>query len=98
MTNADEFRARLAAVRERIARAAERAGRDPDAITLVGVSKRKPAVDIVSAVNVGLTHVGENYVQEAVAKLPLVPAELDPGVPSPRWHFRRMLIQKTFHC
>ncbi|HKJ24027.1 MAG TPA: YggS family pyridoxal phosphate-dependent enzyme, partial [Myxococcota bacterium] len=79
---------RLAAVRERIARAAERAGRDPDEIGLVGVSKRKPAEAIVEAVAAGLDRVGENYVQEAAAKLPAVRAALDArGLATPRFHF-----------
>lgn len=87
MTDVREIRTRLDAVRERIARAAERAGRDPMAISLVGVSKRKPAADVAAAVNAGLTHVGENYVQEALKKLPAVREELAAGIAPPRWHF-----------
>jgi len=87
VTDALEFRTRLVAVRERIARAAERAGRAPEAITLVGVSKRKAVMDIARAVEAGLTHVGENYVQEAIEKLPQVLEELPSAIPQPRWHF-----------
>lgn len=54
---------RLAEVRERIARAAQRAGR-ADEITLVAVSKVKPASDIIAAYEAGQRHFGENYVQE----------------------------------
>jgi pyridoxal phosphate enzyme (YggS family) len=79
---------RLAAVRERVARAAERAGRDPGEVAIVGVSKRKPADAIVEAVAGGLGHVGENYVQEAVAKLPEVRDGLAArGLAAPRFHF-----------
>jgi pyridoxal phosphate enzyme (YggS family) len=79
---------RLAAVRARIARAAERAGRDPAAVSLVGVSKRKPAEAVVEAVTAGLDCIGENYVQEALAKLPAVRAGLDArGLAMPRVHF-----------
>ena len=79
---------RIAWVRERIERAAERAGRDPAGVALVGVSKRKPAEAIVAAVAAGLGHLGENYVQEAVAKLPAVRSALEArGLPMPRWHF-----------
>ncbi|MBW2313544.1 MAG: YggS family pyridoxal phosphate-dependent enzyme [Deltaproteobacteria bacterium] len=83
-----EVAERLAGVRERIARAAARAGRDPDEVALVGVSKRKPAEAIVAAVAAGLGNVGENYVQEAVAKLPDVRAAVDAqGLALPRFHF-----------
>jgi pyridoxal phosphate enzyme (YggS family) len=60
----------LAEVRERIARAAERAGRGVDEITLVAVSKVKPASDIVAAYDAGQRHFGENYVQEFQHKAP----------------------------
>lgn len=56
---------RLAAVRARIARAAERAGRDPGEITLVGVAKRQPLDRIRATVDAGLRVLGENFVQEA---------------------------------
>jgi pyridoxal phosphate enzyme (YggS family) len=55
---------RLAGVRERIARAAVRAGRDPSAITLVAVSKTRPAEDVVAAAAAGQRLFGENYAQE----------------------------------
>lgn len=55
---------RLAEVRERIARAAQRAGRGAGEITLVAVSKVKPASDILAAYEAGQRHFGENYVKE----------------------------------
>ncbi|MFN8643505.1 MAG: YggS family pyridoxal phosphate-dependent enzyme [Candidatus Binatia bacterium] len=60
--------ANLAAVRDRIARAAERAGRDPASVRLVAAAKTKPAEMVRAAIAAGLTDVGENYVQEAAAK------------------------------
>ena len=62
----------LAAVRERIRQAAERAGRDPAAVGLVAVSKTRPAADIEAAAQAGQRLFGENYVQELVAKAPAV--------------------------
>ncbi len=63
---------RLAAVRERIGRAAARAGRDPAAITLLAVTKVFPAQAIVDAWSLGLREFGENYVQEFEGKYPEV--------------------------
>ena len=60
---------RVAAVRERIARAAERASRPPGGVTLVAVSKTFPAEAVKTAFGAGLRHFGENRVQEAEAKI-----------------------------
>ena len=65
--------ARLAGVRQRIAAAAERARRDPSKITLIAVGKTFPAELVAQAVRAGATDLGENRVQEAVAKRPAVP-------------------------
>lgn len=62
----------LAQVRERIAHAARRAGRDPADITLVGITKTHPVEVIEAAIEAGLTHLGENRVQEAAEKIPHV--------------------------
>jgi pyridoxal phosphate enzyme (YggS family) len=69
----------VAAARRRIAAAAERAGRDPAAVRLVAVSKTVAAERVAEVVAAGVTDLGENRVQEAVAKRPQLPA----GV---RWH------------
>ena len=58
----------LEAVRARIRQAAERAGRSPDEVTIVAVTKTHPVAAVADAVASGLTDVGENKVQEAVAK------------------------------
>jgi len=60
---------RLTGVRERIAHAAGRAGRDPAAIRLVAVSKTFPPEDIRAAAALGVTDFGENKVQEAQSKI-----------------------------
>ncbi len=88
MSGETTLAARIAAVRTRIDAAAAAVGRDPKDVTLVGVSKKKPANEVAAAVRAGLTHLGENYVQEARAKLGVVGQLLaDPPGPTPRWHF-----------
>ena len=72
----------LARVRERIADACRRAGRSPEEVTLVGVSKGVPAEAVAEACAAGLEDVGENRVQEAAGKIEAL-AVL--GV-RPRWH------------
>ncbi|MFQ3580647.1 MAG: YggS family pyridoxal phosphate-dependent enzyme [Chloracidobacterium sp.] len=69
----------IAAIRERIAAAARRAGRNPDAVTLIAVSKTKPVAAIQAAAAAGIQDIGENRVQEALTKLPHSPPDL-------RWH------------
>ncbi|MBI2756527.1 MAG: YggS family pyridoxal phosphate-dependent enzyme [Chloroflexi bacterium] len=76
---------RVQAVRERIAEAALRAGRDPAAITLVAASKTQPPERIAEVVRAGVRDVGENRVQEARSKIPAVSAALH-GLPGPTWH------------
>jgi pyridoxal phosphate enzyme (YggS family) len=63
MTNA-AIQENLLRVRERIARAAHRASRRSEEITLIGVSKTQPADAIRAAYEVGLRQFGENRVQE----------------------------------
>src|SRR3990172_8020569 len=72
----------LARVRERIAAACCRAGRSPDEVTLVGISKGFPVEAVAEAHAAGLADVGENRVQEAVAKIEALAAQ---GI-RPRWH------------
>jgi PLP dependent protein len=68
------FEERLMAVRERMARAAERARRDPSGITLLAVTKIFPAEAIEQGYAAGLREFGENYVQEFESKYPEVKA------------------------
>lgn len=70
----------LAQVRARLAAACHAAGRDPASVTLVAVSKTRPAADVLEAKAAGQVDFGENYAQELRDKAPLVGS----GV---RWHF-----------
>lgn len=80
----EEVSFRLERVRENIRAACLRAGRNPDEVTLVAVSKTKPMAAIRAAYQAGVRHFGENYVQELTGKLrdPALPAGEEPI----RWH------------
>ena len=69
----------LQAVRQRIASAAAAAGRDPEKVTLLAVSKTHPAALIEQALAAGQRAFGENYVQEAIDKMAVLPAGIE-------WH------------
>jgi pyridoxal phosphate enzyme (YggS family) len=77
-----EIESNLEKVRLRITRACERAGRNPAGVTLVAVTKNVPAEDIEAAFKLGVRHFGENRVQEARHKIPL----LGSLQPKPVWH------------
>ena len=79
MSDLESLRRNLAGVRERIERAAERAGRRAEDILLIGVSKTVPAERVRLGVEAGLTALGENRVQEAKEKIKVL------GRPVP-WH------------
>lgn len=67
------FAAAYADVRSHIAAACARAGREPAAVTLVAVSKTVPADRLRAAIAAGIGILGENRVQEAEEKAPLLP-------------------------
>ncbi len=71
---------RLAETREQIARAAEKANRDPQEIKLVAVSKTHPASIVREAIAAGARVFGENKVQEAEGKI------LEIGRERAEWH------------
>jgi len=71
---------RLAGVRARMAEASRKAGRKPEETELVAVTKTHPPEEIQEAIAAGQTLFGENRVQEARAKMPLVSSRA-------RWHF-----------
>lgn len=73
-----ELEDRLAAVRSRIAGACEAADRRPSSVVLIGVTKTHPPDVVRSALEAGIVDLGENRVEELVAK-----AERMPGA---RWH------------
>jgi len=66
--------------------AAQGAGRNPGEVLLLAVGKRKSAIEVATAVRAGLCEVAENYVQEALVKIPEVHRQLAPNA-GPRWHF-----------
>ncbi|MCS6847565.1 MAG: YggS family pyridoxal phosphate-dependent enzyme [Anaerolineae bacterium] len=78
----------LAQVRERIAEACLRAGRPPESVTLVAVSKTFPAEAIVEAIAAGQRDFGENRVEEALEKMAHVEALLgsEASEAGLRWH------------
>jgi PLP dependent protein len=78
LTSQEQVAANLAAVRGRIATAAERAGRRAVDVQLIGVTKTHPPATCRAAVAAGLSDLGENRVQELLAK--------HPHVPGARWH------------
>src|SRR5882762_397379 len=76
----DSVGANLQVVRQTIARSAERAGRDPNQVALVAVTKTFAVERIREALAVGLRMLGENRVQEALPKIDEIgPANVD-------WH------------
>jgi pyridoxal phosphate enzyme (YggS family) len=81
----DTLQANLQGVHDRITKAARGAGRAPDAVTLVAVSKTFPAEAVAAALSCRQEDFGENYLQEAVEKIAAV-RELAPSN-SPHWHF-----------
>lgn len=71
---------RVERVRERTVAACLRVGRDPADVRLIGATKGVDAARIKEALEAGVTHFGENYVQEALPKI----AAVGPGA---TWHF-----------
>jgi len=76
--DAQDLGTRLRTVRERITAAASTAGRRPGDVRVIGVTKTHPPATCRAAVAAGVTDLGENRVQEWLAKRP--------HVPDARWH------------
>ena len=76
----EETAIRLAQVRQLMADAARKSGRTAEQIELVAVSKTHAAEKVQEAIEAGQLLFGESRVQEARAKIPLLPSRL-------RWHF-----------
>ena len=70
----------LDSIQQRIRAACARAGRDPESVTLLAVTKGQPPEVVNEAGKLGLAVFGENKIQEARAKIPLCSGKL-------RWHF-----------
>ena len=71
------------AVRARISAACQRAGRSPDEITAVAVSKTMPAEMVLHAMKAGIRDFGENRLEEALSKMQQVSGQVETP---PRWH------------
>lgn len=86
---------RLTALRSAITAACERAGRDPQGVRLLAVSKLQPTSSIVEALAAGQQHFGENYAQELRDK----DAELRPlpEATGLTWHFIGPLQRNKVH-
>ena len=92
----------LASVRDRIAAAERRSGRETGSVTLIGVVKTLPAQTLAAAVALGLRDLGENRVQEAESHQRSVPRT------AARWHMighlqrnkagRALEMFDVFHC
>ena len=76
----NELQLRIGAIRQRVAEACKRAGRDPGKVQIIAVAKTKPVQAILAVQGCGLMEIGENYVQELVEKH----RAIGDGV---RWHF-----------
>ena len=68
------------AVKEKITIFSQRAGRNPEDIKVIAVTKGVEVSKIEDAISLGLIYLGENRVQEALKKMPLLPEEVE-------WHF-----------
>ena len=84
MTQADSIHRNIQTVNERIAEAALRAGRQPDKVTLVAVTKTLPAEIVLAGYSAGLHQFGENRPEEGVNKIPEINVALAPN--RPIWH------------
>ena len=98
VTPADRRRAELAgnlaAIRARVAAACAAAGRDASEITLIAVTKTRPAADVVALAGLGLTDFGENRDQEAAPKAAAVAEATSAPV---TWHFIGQLQTNKAH-
>ena len=94
MTNIEH---NLQHIRSRIADAATRAGRDPNEITLVAVSKTFPADAVLAAYELGVRHFGENRVEEAAEKIPLFNQRLQTNHPTNALSNSRTIALPTWH-
>ena len=78
------LQANLRTLHERITKAARAAGRDPSSVRLLAVSKAFPATVMAEAARAGQRAFGENYVQEALAKMDELANSADRPL---EWHF-----------
>ncbi len=75
----DSIRDNLQKVKDNIEKNVRKAGRDPESVTLIAVSKTHPASDVMKAYELGVRDFGENKVQELMDKYDKLPKDI-------RWH------------
>lgn len=75
-----DLKSRYQEVQDRIHRACDASGRDPESVTLIAVSKTHPVEAVKAAYDLGLRHFGENRLQEAALKMEALPPDIV-------WHF-----------
>ena len=80
----------LGEVRKHIEDACRRAGRSPEEVTLIAVSKTKPIPMLMEAYDAGTRDFGENKVQEILNKKPELPEDI-------RWHMIGHLQRNKVH-
>jgi len=80
------LRSNLEIVKAKIEQACKRAGRDPGEVTLVCVTKGIEAEKIKEVINLGISDIGENRVQEAVAKYNELSLDFTRGKQTTKWH------------
>jgi hypothetical protein len=79
-----DIKSNLTQLRERIAEAAQRVGRDPEEVRLVAVTKTFPADVVLAAYEAGVRHFGENRVSEGISKITAIEPYMSGGLPT--WH------------
>lgn len=79
LINEKELQDNLKSVEEKVCAACARSGRKREEVTLIAVSKTKPAEMVQTLYNEGVRDFGENKVQEILAKTPILPDDI-------RWH------------
>lgn len=81
----NDIASRLLAIKDQIASLTRQAGRAPDDVQLLAVSKTKPIEAIYAAYQAGQRQFGESYVQEAIPKIQLL--QTNPDYADIEWHF-----------
>ena len=79
MTDYSHIKTQLEEIRLRISQSAQKAGRNPDEVKLVAVSKTFPVEAVIEAFNAGQRLFGENRVQEMASKFDRLPSDVE-------WH------------
>ena len=82
----DDVRGNVERIASRVDSAARRVGRDPAGLVLIGITKTIAVETIRLGVEAGLSHLGENRVQEAAGKIPGLAGARTPGGAAITWH------------